>query len=326
MSSENEFYYELTGSWGKDLKDSIGERKLSSKFDDMVSDEHTYAVENMAPGKELRDRLVDKIMDELSEDDIIEIADIAKIEKDDQTLSLLNETQSSLEERVRVWLLENECPAEIFDEEGFVQNASWVWEYAGEDVQLSWDGLDQEDDFEVALFFGYLKYPPYNRETKCYEEGDSDCIPLDVVNKLTELDNLQSKAAMESEQRYKNAECLKLGNEIRGVRASLILVNGVKTGYDEFDLPCSMPVDEIPTCPCCGVMFDYKGPGDIPKTANEIFEYLLAADGDEPVVTCPDCGNGGEEFAEVWLKFVGCTLPDEYLDKRLWKGLKLLAA
>lgn len=319
----NKYYYELTDGWGENLRESIRDYEIERKWSDMVSEEHTYLMENMLPGKEQRDRLVDKIMENLSEDDIEVIADIALTEKDDQTLSLFGDPQKTLEEKITLWLIENECPAEIFNEKNFVKHAGWVWEDANEDVQLQWDDIDQKDDYKVALFFGYLKYPPYNSETNCYEEGH---IQVETANKLLELEHLMNEAAKNNEQGYRSAECLKIGAEIEDTKNSLILVSGVRTDYDEFELPRSMPVSEIPTCPYCGVTFDYNSPAPVPKTTDDAFNYLLRADSDDPMATCPNCGNGGEEFVEVWLKYAGCPLPEEYLDKRLWETMKLLAA
>lgn len=307
-----EYQYELTDRWGKNLLDSMGQHEIEHRWYNLVDNQARHIREDYIPGGCVREEFVDHLMSKTGIYDIEEIARIANVKGNFDV--------------VKAWLMENACPPNVLDEDDMLD--SFTWERAEFDIQCWFEEIDPEDDFEVALFFELLEYPPHDMEKGEHLETEGRrYIPAAKANEMLRLERRMNEAARESTEGYDSRDCRRLRHNINSIKQSCILVGGVDDGYARIELPGWFCVDEIPNCPYCGYVVDFDIERPVPKTSAGALSLLIESlDEDDPPIECYSCGSGGHEYTAEWLRGNGVSLPPEYTDEKLWLFYRKLAA
>lgn len=282
--------YSLTGNDGETLFEALRQRD----FDKMVEAQAEAYETQAIPNGDWREMFIDeKLWKTLNGDDI------------DAIVNNVPDLQDKMNKNIREWLYKHECP--IVDEAELIRE--WAWERASSDVEdgFLWDHVDKNDDVEVALGFGLIKYPPFDDEKQIYVEGGRDCIPADVANEIWKL---SMDVANEQNRKHGGELECKAVEDMIFVDGFYCDIHGDRTEYEK-----PVKKSEIVTCPACGhpicpVCANCYSKD--PATEEKSREYMESCDSVSGMAYCGNCGDYSQEFMLGFLKLVGAPIPKEY--------------
>jgi hypothetical protein len=315
------YLYDFTGRWGKTLYESIDEYQHGKVWDEMCYNEHNYEIDAAKPEGERRYEFVEFFMERLTGGQINEIAEMTGLLFDDETLPMFNEYANiPIEKRVFDWLLTSKCPDDIEDEESVIEEKWACWDHISETVQMWFDDIGKEDDFEVAVFMGYINFPKYDHDKKCYVETPGG-MSIEFLDKKNTLEDKIYKC-----RRFKNKTSKKkhrLEAQLLELKQSMIYVSGAESGYHgaerEFD---SVDMNSMPKCPACEDVVPPSALDEDNKSTIDNFrdesdteedftlELVASAGTNAYLICCPECGDSSIEIVEMYLKDCGIDIPE----------------
>jgi hypothetical protein len=317
--------YDATGNWGDSLFDSLSDYQKGDVFNAMAQDEYDYELKESYVGGDRRYDFVEWLMEKLTLEQINEIAKLSGLLFDDETITMFNEYQNiPVEKRVYDWLIQSECPEDI-ESEGNPDNENWMcWDWVGVTVQELWSDLDKGDDYEVALFMGYLRYPGFDQKNKRYVETEG-CIPVETLSKIHETD--RKIFACRKFKSRTNKRKVKLEKRLEDLKNSLIVISGANGPNTEWEFD-PVPMDKAPQCPECGgivppgayeeeylslVTEAKRGAKNKKEFAIEVCmmddEHWDRVRDCRAPIECPSCGDSTLAMAKIYLKSQGYRMP-----------------
>lgn len=273
-----EWIYSLTKNFGKTLYESIPDHV----FNDYIAKAYENYLEESKVGGDCREEFVGWYISRLNPFDWEELAEKHSIRGTGE-----NRIKSAME-----YFVVHEFPGEsIDDRERFAQK---------EIEFITWDDINKEDDIEVALHFGLVKYPPFDRDKKTYINGGRNTIPAKVANKIYQVGGTMQAVDLER----------KAVGEFITVDGFYCDIHGGKAYYKKPIKKSEAPLCPAcghPICPVCANCFSKT-----PSTVEESREYMQSCDSSSGHAYCGNCGDYSPQFMLSFLKLVGAPIPPEY--------------
>ena len=286
------YLYAITNRTGVNLWSSLPE-DIFHKF---YVNELKYKTEEFRTGHDLRD---------------IFVADYFHLIQEYQNMEDIEKICGS--EEPEQYFLTHEIPGEDEDMRDRIADRILRDDY---DTGMMFNHIDKNDDVDVAVNLGLVKYPPFNKDTGEYEEGIGRCIPADVANTIKSL--LDTAIKMNKEQPDKARDVREQAKKLEHKAVdAMILISGFDCDIHGGDAKYEKPLgkDEIikcpqcghPVCPVCANCYSKD-----PDTMEEARKYMESCDSNAGMAYCGYCGDYSPKFMLGFLKLTGYPIPPEY--------------
>ncbi len=315
---KTKYIYALTNQMGTCLYDTLEQHHFDAIYE--LERSHIYKMADV--GQESRGAFILWLQDNLS----------VKEWRETHRLSKSNDLAS--------WLFENPLPKEEEIQRNKYAESETYWLFeptpnsnGNQNVPFNLEGIDLDDDAEIALFFDLVIYPKKG-ECGCYIKGQNQReIPIETAYQISRLRRKANQIAIltnrlvgaphpkDDLEKAADEKIRTLENEAFLLEKKAVLAFVLITGIDcciclgqaTYEVP--IPKTDLILCPSCKhpiCPFCANCMNDDPKTVEEAGVYLEAADEGRNLAYCGNCGDQSPGFVLEFLRLKNCPIPEDY--------------